>query len=627
VRNDSDSEDLPTLWELHHEKLPPEDGVSYYCLSYTWDAADKTCTAIIDECSIAISKNLHEALRQSQEYCKKLKIDQWALWVDALCINQANYVEKNAQVQQMGMIYQNASLVLAWLGSHREHSDWAMERIEELSRNAIECELWEIPIHRWPKIVLDGDKVGRERAGKLGYHLRQLVVEYQTVGHFPLAPFIRLMGRAWWERVWILLEIAVSKAAVIMCGSHAVEWRGFQLAFQMLELLALCLKTERLLGPANREDFAFLQSRICPLVEACNNISRTKHAITTSDPLTLKDLLIQSSINSRMQTTDAKDRIFALLGMAADQYQLKIAVDYSKSVETLYAEVAQAIIMKPYEKGRLNLLSYCMLQPKFEDSILPSWVPDWRRPVPNPLSPVGDSRKKGKYFLDPVQPTNLVCMSDGNDNPILLLEGHQIDTVRLLGDVYPLAEFQPADLEPGQIARVIEWLEQLMDMSHTRLEEYSSNVTRLDAVMRTAIADWEFQELGDNLQRATDRSTEGFRILTGIVEPQGRTPGECQAWVIEKSLPYRLALGWSAPRRRSFVTSKGHIGLGPESLEPGDIVAEIAGSDVPFALRQGENNRYCIVGEVYVHGVMDGEHRHKYFETWSWPKRETFEIY
>lgn len=39
-----------------------------------------------------------------------------ALWIDALCINQANLPERNRQVKQMGSIYCNAQYVIAWLG-------------------------------------------------------------------------------------------------------------------------------------------------------------------------------------------------------------------------------------------------------------------------------------------------------------------------------------------------------------------------------------------------------------------------------------------------------------------------------------------------------------------------------
>lgn len=60
--------------------------------------------------------------------------------------------------------------------------------------------------------------------------------------------------------------------------------------------------------------------------------------------------------------------------------------------------------------------------------------------------------------------------------------------------------------------------------------------------------------------------------------------------------------------RRIYRTSKGYLGLGPESLEPGDLVFIIAGSQVPFVLRKvAGKERYRLVGESYIHGMMHGE--------------------
>ncbi|KAL8738334.1 MAG: hypothetical protein Q9181_000877 [Wetmoreana brouardii] len=60
--------------------------------------------------------------------------------------------------------------------------------------------------------------------------------------------------------------------------------------------------------------------------------------------------------------------------------------------------------------------------------------------------------------------------------------------------------------------------------------------------------------------------------------------------------------------RRTFCTSQGYMGLGPESLEVEDLVFIIAGSPVPFALRKtAQQGRYRLVGETYVHGLMQGE--------------------
>jgi len=59
------------------------------------------------------------------------------------------------------------------------------------------------------------------------------------------------------------------------------------------------------------------------------------------------------------------------------------------------------------------------------------------------------------------------------------------------------------------------------------------------------------------------------------------------------------------------VTEKGYLGVGMESLAVGDVVMLVAGADVPHVFRPtitvGEKEAFTLVGEAYVHGIMQGE--------------------
>jgi hypothetical protein len=59
--------------------------------------------------------------------------------------------------------------------------------------------------------------------------------------------------------------------------------------------------------------------------------------------------------------------------------------------------------------------------------------------------------------------------------------------------------------------------------------------------------------------------------------------------------------------RRLFTTSKKWLGLGPECLEPNDEVWLLKNAVVPFILRPQGYSQYSLVGEAYVHGIMNGE--------------------
>lgn len=60
--------------------------------------------------------------------------------------------------------------------------------------------------------------------------------------------------------------------------------------------------------------------------------------------------------------------------------------------------------------------------------------------------------------------------------------------------------------------------------------------------------------------------------------------------------------------RAMFVTSKGFISLAPWNAQQGDVVNVLFGGWTPFILRKttGEE-KYALVGEAYVFGIMGGE--------------------
>ena len=60
-------------------------------------------------------------------------------------------------------------------------------------------------------------------------------------------------------------------------------------------------------------------------------------------------------------------------------------------------------------------------------------------------------------------------------------------------------------------------------------------------------------------------------------------------------------------KRRTFLSSLGHVGMVPSHAQPGDIICILFGVHVPFVLRPLDSEMFELVGESYVHGLMDGE--------------------
>jgi hypothetical protein len=71
--------------------------------------------------------------------------------------------------------------------------------------------------------------------------------------------------------------------------------------------------------------------------------------------------------------------------------------------------------------------------------------------------------------------------------------------------------------------------------------------------------------------------------------------------------PYQRAL--SPCRQRKFVTTeKGYLGLAPDQVQVGDVVAVLYGGELPMVLRPtNKTKEFQFVGDAYVHGIMNGE--------------------
>lgn len=94
---------------------------AYTALSYAWkdkDDAQQTsatislrCQGIVDDVAFTAPKNAAHALRRLRHRHKdKL------FWIDSICINMEDQVERTRQVNMMGEIYRHASQVDIWLG-------------------------------------------------------------------------------------------------------------------------------------------------------------------------------------------------------------------------------------------------------------------------------------------------------------------------------------------------------------------------------------------------------------------------------------------------------------------------------------------------------------------------------
>ncbi|KAE9367363.1 HET-domain-containing protein, partial [Stipitochalara longipes BDJ] len=91
-----------------------DSDVKYQALSYVWGDSRERRTISCDGRRLDLTTSLYDALVQ---LCANNKIrDNSFVWIDAICIDQGNVIEKTAQIKMMREIYSHASYTIIWLG-------------------------------------------------------------------------------------------------------------------------------------------------------------------------------------------------------------------------------------------------------------------------------------------------------------------------------------------------------------------------------------------------------------------------------------------------------------------------------------------------------------------------------
>jgi hypothetical protein len=113
-----------------------EDSVPFEALSYVWGKEHSPTPIFLCGQPYKVTSNLYSALQHLRK-----SDEEYTIWIDALCINQADPAERSSQVGLMQEIYCRATSVVAWLGE----PDGPDDRIVLAMR--IMEELWTIETH------------------------------------------------------------------------------------------------------------------------------------------------------------------------------------------------------------------------------------------------------------------------------------------------------------------------------------------------------------------------------------------------------------------------------------------------------------------------------------------------
>lgn len=565
-----------------------DGSAAFEALSYVWGDANDVRTVILDGIVQPVTKNLESALHYLR-YVKGIR----TLWIDAICINQADIDERNHQVRQMSAIYSFAAGVVVWLRPSTGDDAWSdcVEMIRSLSANQ-------------------------------DLHWRDV---RDIVGSDP-TDLIQFLSEGWWTRVWTLQEAVLATRMTYYCGSLTLSdenmldlVRSYEAHFQ----IKACCHSLALGHPG----FDYTDD----MYQATRNVSQL-YSARTKEPST--GLLELSTTFRNRNATDPRDKVFGLLGICHDISE--DIINYKHSVATVYEAATREIIKT---SGSLDVLHYrpqdyyytSNSMPTLSEIVrdgnsikseltagLPSWVPDW------------DCQLRGiidmgwAYNKNTPLTKNFNACGTSRFNPqatdeigSLAAMGILYDRVREAGILMPANRRASHDLEYAQVIK--NW-RRLAGVETIPDQMYVSGGTCMNAFWRTLCwnvsIDWRTSK-SDLTPSPEERALHDEYWYDSLLCLRFRSFPRKETGDPKIVTTYRDHIMSFTMGRKLISSEKGYLGLAPLGVECGDIIGILAGGKMPFILRPSPASRaaegsqaesmYCLIGDAYIHGLMDGE--------------------
>jgi hypothetical protein len=500
-----------------------------------------------------------------------------SFWVDALCINhdRTDSDEKNKQIAMKRYVFRNAANLCFWLGED-ENCKRALKFI--------------------PRIL---DLTGIDR----------LVKDESAIDDW--AAFVALLKNPVFSRLWLVQEVAVAQNVTLHCGQPAIHYGDLVDAVAMFK----SFRTEiSLLFRRNNRNYKELTDRKVTTAERFIEVSTNALRITNSGTAqtTQRHLSLESLVSqlSDLRATNPLDRIYSLLALAKDGPKLEektlmplriqdsgvLEIDYDRDA----AEVYQDFVVRAIQLSH-SLDVICRHWAGLEDrNNLPTWV----RPL-QLLQPPFDSNVSERTEAD-----SLVGLPDHN--------------------YYHASRGSVADVR----------------LSHSPASAHNMSLIisgfRIDAISKLAprasegIILFEWLQLGGCVRNGEPIPEAFWRTLVGDRGPNGSNPPSWYSRAFDYCLHHLTPTGDINTNRliyekegesslvvdflervqsiiwnRKFLVSKDHgwIGLVPMATQVDDIICIFYGCSVPVVLRSYDRTAglFQLVGECYVHGMMDGE--------------------
>lgn len=586
-------QDEPLFTVLQVNSLNNTTQRPYDCLSYVWGNVKDTEPITVNNEVLHVTKNLVRCLRHLRHQKQEL-----VLWVDAVCINQGDLVEKSTQVAMMGEIYSRCSTVYLWLGAPESPDDFHAESRPDpfavLRKLASNCHLSELP----------GFK-GGQGSGPISFQEDEACLTAWEA-------FFLVATSPWFKRSWTVQETVLPLTAIAVLGHWRMSFEDITIARQnrnahlfsppshtcrcheSLKVLPSHLRStmDRLFSQVeDLEMFRYIQHR--DNVVHAHEYRAGSGLFDSSGNCTVPFFELVRTFASR-QCQNPRDKIFSLAAMAMAPAYDAFVPDYQVDTVTCYIGMFRQMLEESEYDFR------CFVGPCYGSSpdlpSLPSWVCDFSRPI---VHTTQELRRLQVYNLYNASGAKKGAPRIDNGRE-LHLSGVYVDTIKQVDEGFGSRR---TCVDPQVV--FARWI---------RMCEHAIGSTDRERVRRamvsvlcgTVVADWSFRRTRakDGEEPCLLNESEWQRLIGGDLH------GVPLAW--------ETGFGVAVDGRCFFITKGGKMGLAVPGAKRGDEIWVPFGSKVPFIVRrlprklQRESRlrlsgTHSFVGDCFLENAMDGE--------------------
>ncbi|KAK4213724.1 heterokaryon incompatibility protein-domain-containing protein [Rhypophila decipiens] len=327
----------PIICHLSHARL--SDNPTYDALSYVWGTPGEAPPPIAQNAThpFTLQENASAAIRRLRHGKK-----QRTIWIDAVCINQSDAIEKDTQLPFMRQIYEQANLVVIWLGEMTELAPLGVDDMQ--SRVGREYKFWNSTSGAFNQVA--AELLGASGLIKNGTNSVAAMHAAILTNEVVLGEVREILARKWWTRVWIMQEAIVARRLKLMCGDQTFEWDGVGRAIDRMKGVTGSRGAIEVFGTIMNPEMLIEEDRTYQLISRFREMWARKRW-----NVSVLELMYEFR---RLDCTNPRDRIFGFLGLVEAAVNYRIRPGAGASTADVYLQSARIILER---SGSLDLLN------------------------------------------------------------------------------------------------------------------------------------------------------------------------------------------------------------------------------------------------------------------------------